>query len=341
MKFLNGTMAITFLQTFSIQMFFLYCYIFCIQYLESKNAIAKSIELPPVVVIAGKAGSGKSTFLHNVFNIDTESGMDPEGVTKEINKTYSKCNGAEIIIYDTPGLGDSSVPYKELMRKEMRSLTAHEDYIFLYTLRANPGARIDQFDDEIIKTITEVLGEKVWDKCVLLLTFCDTTWEEKYKHNNNKDEFKKHLKDMTSAFQNILKKYKRNVTMKTIFELGPKIYEPPTLKQDIIVIPTACSAEYDSNMLLPDIAIAEDHDWTDLVFEALMRVIPAKERKKYREFRYSSKEVAVLVGGGAGALLGGAIGGCLSGQRGVKVGAAIGGTAGGVIAEVIALTIDK
>ena len=96
-----------------------------------------------------------------------------------------------MIVYDTPGLGDPSIPYEKLNRKKTHPLTTHEDYTFLYTLRANPGSRFDQFDDEIIKTLTRVLGEQVWDKCVLLLTFSDTTWEEKYKRDNNKDEFKK------------------------------------------------------------------------------------------------------------------------------------------------------
>ena len=147
----------------------------CSRHLESKNVFAKGKELPPIVVIAGKAGSGKSALLQNIFNVDTESGMGTDGVTKEITKNYAKCNGAEMIVYDTPGLGDPSIPYEKLIRKKTHPLTTHEDYIFLYTLRANPGARFDQFDDEIIKTLTRVLGEQVWDKCVVLLTFSDTT----------------------------------------------------------------------------------------------------------------------------------------------------------------------
>ena len=307
--------------------------------------------MPPHALTGGKPGSGKSTLLQNVFNIDTESGMAPNGVTKQITKRLCNCNGAEMIVYDTPGLGDCSIPYEELIRKEMRSLTAHEDYIFLYALRANPGARIDQFDDEIIKNITKVLGEKVWDKCVLLLTFSDTTWEEKYKHNNNKDEFKKYLKAMASSFQSALKKYKPSASIRTIFELGAEIYdEPPTpsKKQNIIVaIPTACSAEYDSNMLLPDIALAEGHDWTNLVFIALMRLVPAEKRKKYMKLKYRlligiGGSGAVAVGGGAGALVGGiagAIGGPLGAAAGATVGAAVGAVAGGVSYGVSALGI--
>ena len=314
--------------------------------------IAKGKKLPPQALTGGKLGSGKSTLLQNVFNIDTESGMAPDGVTKGITKRSYKCNDAEMIVYDTPGLGDRSIPYEELIRKEMRSLTTHEDYIFLYTLRANPGARIDQFDDEIIKTITKVLGEQVWDKCVLLLTFSDTTWEEKYKHNNNKDEFKKHLKAMASSFQSALKKYKPSASIKTIFELGAEIYdEPPTLKkkQNIIVaIPTAGSAEYDSNMLLPDIALAEGHDWTDLVFIALMKLVLPEKRKKYMKLKYGlligiRGSGAVAVGGGAGAIVGGiagAIGGPLGYAAGATVGAAVGAAAGVTVYGVFALSID-
>ena len=311
---------------------------FCSRHLESKNVFAKGKELPPIVVIAGKAGSGKSALLQNIFNVDTESGMGTDGVTKEITKKYAKCNGAEMIVYDTPGLGDSSIPYEKLIRKKMHPLTTHEDYIFLYTLRANPGARFDQFDDEIIKTLTRVLGEQVWDKCVLLLTFSDTTWEEKYKRNNNKDEFKKHLKAMASSFQRSLKKYKPSATTKTIFELEAKIYDEPTSsrQQDIVVIPTACSAEYDSNMFLP---LAKGHDWTDLVFIALMRLVPAERRKKYIIFKYPlligiSGSGAVVAGAGAGALVGsiaGAIGGPLGVGAGAGVGAAVGFVAGGAM----------
>ena len=279
--------------------------------------------MPPVVVIAGKAGSGKSKLLRNVFNIDTESGMNPDGVTKEIITKFSKCNGAEMILYDIPGL-DCGVPYEMLLRKNMQSLTTQQDYIFLYTLRAHPGARVDQFDDYIIKNLSNVLGEQLWDKCVLLLTFSDTTLQYKYKHTNNKEEYKEYLKTMTLSFQSKLKKYKPSVTIKTIFELGAEIYDEPATtssKQDIIVIPTACSANYDSNMLLPDIVLNEGHNWTDLVFVALLRLVPAEERReRYSAFR-NLKEVAVVAGIGVGALVGSFVGGGVGAVAGAFVAA--------------------
>ena len=314
-------------------------YCVSIHFLESKNVIAKEKQLPPIVLIAGKTGTGKSTALHNVFNIDTESGMDPDGVTKYIIKLICKSNVGDIEVYDTPGLGDRSIPYESLIREKMHSLTTHQDYIFLYTLRANPGARVDLFDEEIIKALTSVLGEQVWNKCVLLLTYSDTTWEEKYKNTNDKDEYKKFLKNMASKFQSCLKRYKPSVTIKTIFEVGAEINEElptPSRQQDIVAIPTACSAKYDSNMLLPDITLPKNHDWSDLVFVALMRLVPAEKRKKYVQVKY-----ATLIGSGivaaatsAGALVGGiagAIGGPLGAGAGISVGAAVGVAAGGAV----------
>ena len=67
------------------------------------------------------------------------------------------------------------------------------------------------------------------------------------------------------------------------------------------------------------LSIAEGHDWTDLVFLSLMRLVPAERREKYVIFKYPlligiSGSGAVVAGAGAGALVGGiagAIGGPL------------------------------
>ena len=56
--------------------------IFSSRHLELKNVFVQGKELPPIVVIVGKDGSGKSAFLQNIFNFDTESGMGTDSVTK-------------------------------------------------------------------------------------------------------------------------------------------------------------------------------------------------------------------------------------------------------------------
>ena len=138
---------------------------------------------------------------------------------------------------------------------------------------------------------------------------------------------------MASKFQSCLKRYKPSATIKTIFEVGVKINEElptPSRQQDVVAIRTACSAKYDSNMLLPDITLPKNHDWSDLVFVALMRLAPAEKRKKYVQVKYAiligSGFVTAATGAGAlvGGIAGGAIGGPLGAGAGVGVGAAVG-----------------
>ena len=158
---------------------------------------------PVVVVVAGKIGSGKSTVLNNLYGLNLEVRSSPTSVMRTITERVVQRNGATVRVLDTPGLGGVSVR-TEVVAKQIASAVRGSDYTLLYCLPVKPSDTLTETDNVIIKNLQLHLGSKVWDKCVLLLTFSDVLQRE-FTADHQANEYITFLRGHVQAFHRILK----------------------------------------------------------------------------------------------------------------------------------------
>ena len=157
-----------------------------------------------MVVVAGKIGSGKSTVLNNLYGLNLEARSSPTSVTQTVTESVVQRNGATVRVLDTPGLGGVSVKTKDVAQ-QIASAVRGSDYTLLYCLPVKPSDTLTETDKFIIKNLQLHLGSKVWDKCVLLLTFSDVALQREFAADHQANEYITFLRGHVQAFHRILK----------------------------------------------------------------------------------------------------------------------------------------
>ena len=142
---------------------------------------------PVVLVVAGKAGVGKSTLINNFLHLNSskqaKTGLDGDHVTTEVSEYKEELNGITVKIIDTPGLYAMDLP-EATVTKTIAMLNAYTDggkADLIFYCVSMVGGRIDEGDVNIIKTLTKAFGDKIWEQCILVLTRADNALEEVQK----------------------------------------------------------------------------------------------------------------------------------------------------------------
>ena len=282
----------------------------------------------PCIMIAGKPANGKSTALNNIFGLKLKTGVSACSVTQKIIGTDVVKNNHSLKIIDTPGLGALDIKREEIAIV-MGETIKNNDYTLIYCLSVSPCSRLTEEDKTIVSNLNEFLGKEVWQKCVILFTFSDTTWRDEFADNDDQEGYKYHLKVMATKFLSILKSFDQNAPpIKTIFE--------DRESSDVVAFPVG-KKTMSTKDILPGVIIEEGNDWTDLVFLEILKKTAEDKRKSLIALKYgaaiagsgaSAVLVATLVGAGAGAAVG-ALGGPIGSIAAAGVGAAGGFIAGG------------
>ncbi len=284
------------------------------------------------IMTAGKPASGKSTALNNIFDLQLETGISAHSVTRRIVPTKVSKNGAELVVIDTPGLGARDID-KEAIAMAMGEVVSQTDYTLLYCLSVAPSSRLTEEDETIIINLSKVLGNEVWNKCVLLFTFSDTAWRDEFAAKNDVERYKKHMEGMAAQFTNILNKCGPSLPMvKTVFEQRGDQY--------ITAFPAGKERNL-TGIILPGILeVADNRNWTDVVFDEIRKKTAKDQRNALDKLKYgaavagsaaSAAFVGLVVGAGVGATAGafaGPVGIVAAGGIGAAGGAAIGGATG-------------
>ena len=229
---------------------------------EVLDKIAAHCENPSLnVLVVGKTGVGKTTFIEGLFEeyeetatqIDaastttTASSMQApppptEQVTPHMMRIESPC-GREISVHvtDTPGTEALNGVGKRENRKRYLS-DVSEAYrradIVLYCIRMDDYVRAD--DVELMKILLSQFGPRLWGKVVFLFTFANRVAIDYPEEHIKKQVYKSKLAEMKRKLKTAMR------------QAG--ISEP------IASATLVCEAGHPTNKRLP----VYDHDWTCL-----------------------------------------------------------------------------
>jgi len=278
------------------------------------------------ILMAGEKGSGKSTALCNIFNLDREIVSSPHSITKNTVLIKISKNSVNLTVVDLVGFGSKNLNISEI-DTTMAGNISGKDCILLLCLSVVPSYPLSKKEKNLFVNLHRVLNKKMWEKCVILLTFSDTSWRDEFAEDNNEEEFMEHVNDVAQQVSAVLRKCDSNLPqVKSVFEERGK--------RDITVIPVGESPCL-TKELLPGVSISDGSNWTDFVLLELLKKSSKDRRKMLEALKYGSATptdagshaiVGVAVGAGIGATVG-----IVAGPLGAMVAAGVGAVAGGVV----------
>ena len=235
-----------------------------------------------VVVVLGKIGSGKSMALNNIYGLNLTTKSSPRPVTTEISERLVQSGGAGVKVIDTPGLGGIMRSADSIV-SELADKLEGKDYTMVYCLPVKPSDTLTETDLSIVKAINYRLGRRVWDKCVLLLTFSDQA-KSAPAHCNDNTAYINFLEDHVNAFYNMLKEVNIELpVIQSVFGHRYRNQQQLVSNGQIVAIPVAKSLEE-----TPDIvpgAQLRSQNWAEEALLEISKTSSLMKRKEHHEWR--------------------------------------------------------
>lgn len=132
------------------------------------------------ILLLGKTGAGKSSFINYFLNKDVAEASAGEPVTQELFHRYECDNGKfPIMIYDTKGLeADTADEQVDGILSTLRA-TNQSDNIFhwfhtIFYVVSMSTARFEPYEKELIKKLSSTISQHIH----IILTHCDTCDEQ-------------------------------------------------------------------------------------------------------------------------------------------------------------------
>lgn len=135
----------------------------------------------------------------------------PSSVTKEVKVYSSLREEVTVQIVDAPGLTESDVSDSKTLA-ELQEKTGGKCDILLYCVSLLPDSKVDKKDEKIIKKLTHVFGEDMWEHTILVLTFANAVKELYPGHN-----VEGLVNDYAQKFQSVLRRVCPSFSVVSIF----------------------------------------------------------------------------------------------------------------------------
>ena len=287
-----------------------------------------------LILCSGKARCGKSTALNNLFGLNFPSRYSSSSVTRNVD-TRRLVNGNDtLFVVDSPGLRAKDLPTDQAVR-ELKSTVGGLDFTLIYCYSVS--ADIIRSEDEVqfVKILQKSLGKKVWEKCVVLLTFSDQLRSGECPEKEDRETYKNHLREQVRKLSEMLRKEcgSHVPIVKAIFD----ITEQENTAGIIVAIPVGRRQiiDQEEHLLIPDVQGGEN--WKQKAFDEIIQTTTPLPRRTFTAVQGGTVATAGAGGGITGAIVGAIVGGVIGGLStagvglvpGVVIGAIVGGAAGG------------
>lgn len=236
------------------------------------------------VIIAGLPKSGKSTSLNNIFDLNLPAELSATQVTDEIVSINIEQNGISLTVTDTPGFTNPSKKVPILQTLKAGKNTS----LFLLTLRVSSSSCINYDYRNILKNVTEVLGHKIWDWSLVLLTFSDDARESEFHSDQKEKHYQEYLTQHCVELQKALAYIGVKKNINPFFEYtSADQFENQSL-DGIVAIPVGKVPNISTKRLFPLQSWSHEYNWTDLVY---MEVVKINREVQHREESEKNRKI--------------------------------------------------
>ena len=223
------------------------------------------------LVTAGQSGSGKSTLVKNLLRFKDNDRKKPQilhsptSVTETVQVYNETVNYVPVKIVDMPGLVVPDQNEKKII-DQLKEETNGEADMLLYCVSMAPCSKLGIVDKGIIKLLTSIFKEQIWERTILVLTFADLAKNE----SSATRDIKAMKQDLEQTINNYAKEFERilSTIVKPKFrQLSVCPLDPNDLKslRDPLQIAAITTSKYHHEKIL------YEYSWDNYIYLEVLR----------------------------------------------------------------------
>ena len=166
------------------------------------------------ILLTGKGGAGKSTLVNSLIgNKVAKEGETLKPETTEVTGHKQQIRDVEVTVWDSPGLQDGSTKGDQYLAEIKRKCKGVDLCVYCISLKQT---RFTEGCDDIIamKKLTRVLGKRLWEHAIFVLTFANVVEHTDTEILRAEDAEKPQL------FEAKMELWKNNLTKALVKDIG-------------------------------------------------------------------------------------------------------------------------